>query len=203
MTDRRPSMLDLMRYADGEADPERIDEIERYLREHPESQAIVRTFDEISHQVQSVALDRAQPADSIVDDVMKLVEEHDRGPTTSSIRQVQRRAPAVASKRTPQFAYALAGLALAAAAALVIWNLSGDRLQSLAHTPSAPSNHSLPAPSVEMAVAPPATEVDSEPGVQVDAIEFGAHAGTIFYVPTETGTTTVVWLSDDEPGESP
>jgi len=42
---------------------------------------------------------------------------------------------------------------------------------------------------------------DQEPAVLVDAIDFGAHTGTIFYIPTGTHTTTVVWLTDDESGE--
>jgi Ni,Fe-hydrogenase maturation factor len=45
-----------------------------------------------------------------------------------------------------------------------------------------------------------AADNDPEPAVSIDAVDFGANAGTIFYVPSDHGTTTVVWVSDDEAG---
>jgi hypothetical protein len=52
-----------------------------------------------------------------------------------------------------------------------------------------------PAPPVESASA----ESESEHGVEVAAVDFGAHMGSIFYVPTDAvagATTTVVWVDE-------
>jgi hypothetical protein len=47
-----------------------------------------------------------------------------------------------------------------------------------------------------------AVEADVEHGVEVAAIDFGSTTGAVLYVPDGTSpssTTTVVWLSDNEP----
>jgi hypothetical protein len=106
----------------------------------------------------------------------------------------------------------MGALAVAAAAAFaVMWGRSGE-------TPHGPSTSqpvavntapSVPAsaprgtqPDIEAGALPGETpEGDAEHGVEVAAVNFGAHMGSIFYVPSGSReakrATTVVWLADD------
>ncbi len=104
----------------------------------------------------------------------------------------------------------VAALAVAAAAALAIWGKQaagpgappGVQVAQTAPS-SAPSPLASPAPTsaqpqVDVAAV---AEGDEEHGVEVAAVNFGAHMGSIFYVPSGSieanHTTTVVWLADD------
>ena len=107
----------------------------------------------------------------------------------------------------------VAALAVAAAAALAIWGKTttgsgaGPQTGPVAVTTpsSAPSPQASPGspsstqPQVDVASVAP--EGDVEHGVEVAAVNFGAHMGSIFYVPSGSieanHTTTVVWLADD------
>ena len=55
--------------------------------------------------------------------------------------------------------------------------------------------------SPEAVAVPP--DDDPVPTASIDALDFGTHSGTVFYVPDETGTatTTVVWVTDSESGD--
>lgn len=102
---------------------------------------------------------------------------------------------------------AIAALAVAAAAGLAIWSRLGTE-------PTAPSrnapiaSHTSPStqPSPrstepELDAAAVTAEADTEHGVEVAAVNFGARTGSIFFVPSGSieakRTTTVVWLADD------
>jgi anti-sigma factor RsiW len=209
---QRPSDLELMQYADGELESERAAEVEAWLDGSAQGRAIVASFGEIGHQVRDHADREAgrAGADSIVGDVMARLDEtdHDANLGSEQSRERQRAGsetggrvvPLPARKPTGLGTYAMAGLALAAAAALVVWQVAGPVGSPQGTAPSV-----LPSPSEPQMIAsvqmPASDNDDREPGVSVDSIEFGAHAGTIFYVPTDTGTTTVVWLTDDETGD--
>lgn len=105
--------------------------------------------------------------------------------------------------------------AAAAAAAFVLWGRtdtgsgapSGSGPVAAVTAPtsaivaSAASTTSGAEPEID-AVAPAVSpEGDMEHGVEVAAVNFGAHMGSIFYVPSGSveanRTTTVVWLADD------
>ena len=199
----RPTDLELMQYADGELEEARAAEVRAWLEGSARGRAIVASIGEIGLQVREQAERTAAGAgaDSIVGSVMARVDQDPASPADGP-GAGGRVLPIEAARRQPSFgAYAMAGLALAAAAALVVWQLADP-----AGTPQGTSPSVLPLPSdstlmVASAATPSPDTEDREPGVSVDAIEFGAHSGTIFYVPTDTGTTTVVWLTDDETGE--
>ncbi len=106
---------------------------------------------------------------------------------------------------------ALGTLAVAAAAALALWSRSGpsptEPVKSApvaAITAMSTSPGTSPAPAStepEIDAAGLAADVDAEHGVEVAAVDFGAHMGSIFYVPSGAieakRVTTVVWLADD------
>lgn len=105
--------------------------------------------------------------------------------------------------------FGVAALAVAAAAALAIWGKqaagpgapSGVQVAQTAPS-SAPSPPASPAPTAQPQVDVAAvSEGEEEHGVEVASVNFGAHMGSIFYVPSGSieanRTTTVVWLADD------
>lgn len=109
----------------------------------------------------------------------------------------------------------LVALVAAAAAAFAVWGRapSGPAASTIPATQSPVAALSTPqsaavrpaphAPSTEpeIDVAAVAPEADGDHGVEVAAVNFGAHMGSIFYVPSGSieakRTTTVVWLADD------
>jgi anti-sigma factor RsiW len=199
VNDRAPTNEDLMLYADGELDPERSADVEAYLAQDSHAQAVVATIHELGSQVRAFADDQARDAgaDDIASWVMSRIEQ-EKAPNVVAL-PTEPRAQTGPTRPTTGSVWplALGALAAAAAVALVVWRFAGLDLT----VPGEPSvAEAVPSAKPEMvASAPaPAPDYDPEPGVSVDAIDFGARTGTIFYVPSDTGTTTVVWLSDDE-----
>ena len=194
MSNRIPSDLELMAYADGAVAPDRAAEIERYLSTSPRARALIATFDELGARVREHAQASSSAAGDVVDNVMTRIDAEPNAP-------VRRGATVHPLRGAAPIAAATAALALAAGIALLVSRVAdGPASAPLAASSGDPQL----APSsalVASAPTPPAEAEDREPGVSVDAVEFGAHAGTIFYVPTDTGTTTVVWLTDDDSGE--
>lgn len=192
-------MADLMSYVDGELDEGREAEVEARLRQDPHASAVVATLFEMGERVREVADARARDAgaDDIARWVMDCIEQEKAGNVVvlrpaSSVESVPARVGSI-------WPMAVGGLAAAAAVALLVWRFAGFDLVQ----PASEQAEALPSTNPEMVVASaplPAVDYDPEPGVSVDVVDFGARTGTIFYVPSDTGTTTVVWLTDDEAG---
>lgn len=179
-----------MLYADGELDDVRAAEVEAYLAEAPHDRAVVATIFELGALVRESADERAARAgaDDVADWVMARIERDKVVP----LRREQ----------GPIWPVALGGLAAAAAVALLAWRFAGLDL-TVPGKPEPSATAAAPHPDMVVASASvPSPDYDPEPEVSVDAIDFGARTGTIFYVPGDTGTTTVVWLSDDEAGDN-
>lgn len=199
MKEHAPTTEDLMLYADGELEPERAAQVEAYLEQDVYARDVVATFFEMGDRVREAADERARDAGA--DDIAKLVMaqiEGRRGP--ANVVALPAKRSAEREKPASVWPVALGGLAAAAAVALVVWRFAGLDLTepAVTHSPVA-STVSAESPELVVASAPtPAPDYDPEPGVSVDAVDFGARTGTIFYVPGDTGTTTVVWLTDDE-----
>lgn len=210
MSDRQLSNLDLMRYADGEIEPEREAEVEALLRQSNEARATVEAFGVIGELVRAAADERAASAgaDAIADQVMARIESEQREalqllPASSTGLPSLGQRVSRARRIRRQFIYAtcgVTGLALAAAVALLVGRFAGSDVRSLLQAPSGGLVSSGPELVVASAPSLVAEHEDIEPSVMVEAVEFGAHTGTIFYVPNGTGTTTVVWLTDEESG---
>lgn len=110
----------------------------------------------------------------------------------------------------------LVALVAAAAAAFAVWGRgpSGPAASTIPATQSPvaalstphstavkPAPLTPPSTEPEIDAAAVAPEADGDHGVEVAAVNFGAHMGSIFYVPSGSieakRTTTVVWLADD------
>jgi anti-sigma factor RsiW len=185
---------ELMMFADGELDGEREAFVADHVRDDARARAVVGTVLEIGSLVREDADLRAKEAGA--DDIASLVMARIEREKVVPLRAAGRRAVGIGP-------VAIGGLALAAAVALLVWRVAGvDWAQPVptGRVAVGPSAN----PELVVASAPaPAADYDPEPGVSVDAVDFGARTGTIFYVPSDTGTTTVVWLTDDEAGGNP
>lgn len=189
--------LELMLYVDGELDESRRAAVEEELRNNQRARDLVASLGKSGALIREHAEQRAidAKADLIVANVMARLRSEPAG------NVIPMRAASPLGQARGLW-YAVGGLAAAAAAALVIWKVAGPGLapQTSIHSP-APSTALVPLGTEVASAHSPAPDVDPEPTVSVDAVDFGARTGTIFYVPADKGTTTtIVWLSDDESG---
>ncbi|MDI3286508.1 hypothetical protein [Polyangium sp. 15x6] len=233
-TKRPPTDLELMMYVDGELEGERLHEVRLALSRDSVLRSKVAALSLASSIVGENAESGAAEID-LTDGIMARIAAD-----KSATRDARDAAPApleapverkeaevkpllqpglgkAAAKSAPsndnsRGIFALAAIAVAAAAGLMIW---GRMDVGTPHSQGAPvaavtTPEELPAaPAPTPAEAPRAAESDAqdgdaEPGVAVAAVDFGTKIGTIFYVPAEAATsnhtTTVVWLADDSAG---
>jgi negative regulator of sigma E activity len=194
----KPTDLELMLYADGELDGERLAEVEAFVARDHGARAKLAALGLVSTVVREEALAAAGAADGIADAVMDLIDAEPAraAPRADAPAQPERRAEegAAPSRPHPKAAndnarsfFMIAAVAVAAAASVMVWS----------RTP--PPNP--PASVARVAEA----EVDTDHGVVVKSVDFGDNGGAIFYVPIEatpeSPTTTVVWLSDGPAAE--
>ncbi|KYG10143.1 hypothetical protein BE21_13830 [Sorangium cellulosum] len=215
-----PTDLELMLYVDGELDEARHRQVEEYVLHDPRCRAKVAGLVTAADMIRDSAL-ASSAADGIADGVMaKILEGQGAAAKANGGAAVQPLAasPPAAPPRArarlqgspandnARGIFALTALAVAAAAAMMVWGRTDVEAPSAALTAPAPPAELAPplaAPTHEP-VAAPSAEGEIEPGVEVAAVDFGARMGSIFYVPREAAasgpTTTVVWLSDEGPG---
>lgn len=215
-----PTDMELMLYVDGELDEARHRQVEDCLLHDPRCRAKVAGLVTAADMIRDSAL-ASSAADGIADGVMAKILEAQGGAAKGNGGAVVQPRAASSSGDPPgararlqgspandnaRGIFALTALAVAAAAAMMVWGRAGVEAPSAELTAPAPSAVLAPpaaAPAHEP-VAAPSAEGEIEPGVEVAAVDFGARMGTIFYVPREAAasgpTTTVVWLSDDGPG---
>jgi anti-sigma factor RsiW len=186
-----PGDLDLMLYADGELEGERLAEVEAWIQSSADARSKLASLGLVSDMVREHALDGASRADDVASSVMGLLDQEvPRAVAPVPMEEAPKLPvqPVVANDNGRRFFFVAAGL-LAVAAASLLWLRPAPGPVATPQDPSA-------------MVAPP--EADLEHGVEVASIDFGSTTGAVFYVPNGTSpsdTTTVVWLSDDADGE--
>jgi hypothetical protein len=223
------SDLDLMLYLDGELSTERHDEVRRALTRDEVLRGKLNALEFSSAIVRERAMDAAANIDFadavmariLAKDAAVLLDKRDMAPEPQTSHEAaahetpvvgldKLEARAKPSNDNARGIFALAALAVAAAAGFMIWG-------RLAPNPSvAPAEPIAMVTTPEVAPVAPAVEIqpapagepeaesadDQEMGVEVAAVDFGSKVGTIFYVPTDTAsskhTTTVVWLTDTD-----
>jgi len=208
-----PGDLELMLHADGELEGDAIATVDEWLARDRAARQKALALGLTSAIVREQALAAAEQADGIADLVMKAIaadaEREAKDTAAAPEREVAdppRKAAAVAPiGRKPANDNArsfrvIAALAVAAAAALLLWGRG-----STDHAGTQPTAAlTLPAPhDTAIQVEPPLPEREAARGVEVSAVDFGGHTGAVFYVPTGSAasdTTAVVWLSDDSSG---
>lgn len=187
-----PTDTELMMLMDGELDPAREREVRQFVLSNQRAQETLVMLQELSSGVQSWANDCSKgDSANVLDGVMARIGQEQQG----SVHPIRPKK----SKLVPLLgAASVAGAAtLALAAGLTLWLIPKKSLP----TPTTPFAAVTLAPTVEpTAVASLARTVVTDPalGVVVDAVDFGSQQGSVFYVSSDTGTTTaVVWMADD------
>lgn len=226
-----PTDMELMLYVDGELDEDRHREVEAHVLRDASCRAKIAGLEIAGSAVREGTLS-PRLADGIADAVMARIERGEadglpgeappvkleNGAAVRPLSVVELPQGAVGqSKRggtrfeskpandNTRGIFVLAGLAAAAAAAMMIWGKVEAEPPRAALTPPVPADTAAAPPSAAPEpVAVAAAEGEAKPGVEVAAVDFGARMGTIFYVPTgstlSNTTTTVVWLSDNGTG---
>lgn len=213
-----PADLELMLYLDGELDEARSRAVEARLASDSTFRAKLCGLELAAGMIRDDAL-ASDAADGIADAVMARIERGDavdgNGAGARSIEmsdlvtEAGRPAASGALARKPandnaRGIFALTAIAVAAAAAMMVWGRMEVEPPRAASTAPAPLETVAAAPTPAVAPSARADSGEAELGVEVAAVDFGARMGTIFYVPqgsaASSPTTTVVWLSDDVPG---
>lgn len=219
-----PSDLELMLFADGELEGERLAEVEAFVARNADARHKLSSLGLVSELVRERAVASASPADDIADMLMaQIAAEAGTNGVIHAIAAPPREVAAPAklapvAALAPRAAkpandnargiFALAAAAIAAAAALMIWGRTADLRPDVASNSPTVQIEARPvvvAPPAPIKIVEPTADTDGEHGVEVAAVDFGARMGSIFYVPTgsaaSNATTTVVWLNDEAAGE--
>jgi anti-sigma factor RsiW len=192
-----PTDLELMLYADGELDGERLAEVEAHVAGDRTARRKLLGLGMAAGLVRERALQPSPLADGLADSIMAAIDAEPAA--TQQVAEVvalpRRSRSARASNDNARGFMVLAVAAMAAAAGLLFWG----------RTPAPPVAGMVPrdAPTALTVQVPLEPEGDVQHGVEVAAVDFGARTGAVFYVPTgltASSTTTVVWLSDDSSG---
>ncbi|WP_437875655.1 anti-sigma factor family protein [Sorangium sp. So ce513] len=213
-----PTDLELMLYVDGELDEARHREVEEHVLHDPSCRAKVAGLVTAADMIRDSAL-ASSAADGIADAVMakiqaepvaKVDDAAGARPLAPSPADEAARGPArlrgSPANDNARGIFVLTAIAVAAAAALMVWGRTEPEAPSAALPPPTTPEMLAPAPPALPAEpsAAPSADGEVQPGVEIATVDFGARMGTIFYVPREAvasgPTTTVVWLSDDGPG---
>lgn len=189
--------LELMKLHDGEASEEEARALEEALS--ADDRAVLGGLEQVGDFVRAHSAAGASPADSIADSVMAALEREPGSPEATP-RKVEPKLEVVKGGGSRGRAAAWgAGVALALAAAGVLWLRSAEEPAPRAPVAQAPQP-SLPEPVVEAPSVAPAIEEENEPAAAIESVDFGNQAGTIFMVPAGEETTPVVWLVDEPAG---
>jgi hypothetical protein len=212
--------MELMLYVDGELDSERLADVEAFIEESDVARRKVAAL----RMASGIVLEHTMAVSKPIDIASAVMAKIDAGVAEPSMkngagadiidireghvakveRSVERSRAANDNSRG---IFTLAAIAVAAAAGMMIWGRMGAEqsrptvsapVMTQEAAPQAPAE-----PAKKTAEEPAALDGDTEHGVEVAAVDFGAHMGTIFYVPTDATagvTTTVVWVDDDVAG---
>jgi hypothetical protein len=227
----RPSDEELMCFLDGELDEARTGEIAAALARDAELRAKLAGL-ELGGELLREQVDGDARADGISDAVMAtLATLEAEAQSDAEAKVVHARFGEKRAKRrlgsfirsepandNPRSVLLMAALAAAVAVGLFVWSRAGLRDLPVSH---GGPDHRVAVPATALAWEPGASAAEpkwlspapSEPtvkaeepaaAVEVAAVDFGSHTGTVFYVSTgstEASTTTaVVWVTDEVAG---
>lgn len=203
---------ELMRFYDGDLDDERTEEIERWLDEGAlDDEALDKLAGlDLVGDLLAEAVDGDERADDVVDAVMAKLdaagEDADAEDDEAANEDVDAELVPLKKLQTPANdnaprIYMLAAVAAAAAAGLYIWGNQGQDVEPPPHAYVPPTTMTAEPTASPAAPAPPPTAVgladDEDEGVEIAAVDFGTHRGSVFYVgDASAGRTAVVWIND-------
>ncbi len=177
----------LMQYLDGELAPEGKAEAERLLEDSEEARAFLEQLEEVGQVVRAVGLERTAAAPDLTDAILSRVTAGVSSGAGEARVHFLRRAWA------PLGAVALAAAAMAAVFLRPVPGVVPTPVQSA----SGAQVESLPQVAAYSAAPADAESEDEEEGAEIESVDFGARAGTIFMVASGPQVTPVVWLTDE------
>ena len=208
-----PTHLELMAFVDGELPEDRALAVAEWLASHPEDEELIQQLDQLALLTRDAAAERApdEAAYAVADDVMSAIARLDAAERYAASvppepRVTSRPVQLVRSKDPPPRegaliptragAVALVTVLAAAAAALVWWQ--GQAPGREAAGPVA-SLATAPGPGPMALTGQEPEPREHRPDSAITAVDFGAHAGSIFYVAgqADSSSTTVVWLAEE------
>ncbi len=195
------SDLELMQHFDGEHDDPAA--VRAWLEADADARDKLASL-AIAAAVVREQIDRDPRADGVADAVMAAIEAED-APASREREKVALPGTAAPANDNSRVIYIVATAAAAIAAGLFLWGRTAPD-HELAEQQSAASSRSGPTSLVDEAAPPPAARADravdaaSEDdalGVEIAAVDFGSHSGSVFYVSgARSGATAVVWVTD-------
>ncbi len=193
---RRVDPLRLMLLHDGELPEGETAELQHLLAGDPDARAALDGLDQLGDFLRRYADERSAGVGDLASEVMARLDEE-----PSRVSGWRQHRPARFGGGGRRWVWGAVG-ALAAAAALTLLfaarrsgapEVEAARLAALASAARSAALQPGPARGV-LAAAPRDT---SEPGVSIEAVDFGPRNGTIFMVPAGgEATTPVVWVVD-------
>ena len=208
--------VDLMLYFDGELDAERMKVVEERLRVDETMRNKLAGMGLVS----SVFADAATVSDpgDVTESVFAQIDADVETPASRSVptKRSATLEPAAANDNGRRI-WAFAVVAAAVAAGVLVWGRldplgsmhDGGAIAKVSPEPQnePPSSALITAPTAELAIAPnAATPSGDDVGAHVSAVDFGARAGAVFYLPSDEpedprgSGTTVIWVNDDARG---
>lgn len=174
-----------MQYLDGELAPAETAEAERLLEDSAEARAFLEQLEGVGQVVRAVGLERAAAAPDLTDAILARVNAEVSSAPGGARVHFLRRAWA------PLGAVALAAAAMAAVFLRPVPGVVPTPVQS------APVAQVESQPEVAAYSAAPADPEGEEEGAEIESVDFGSRAGTIFMVASGPQVTPVVWLTDE------
>lgn len=199
---KAPTQLELMAFYDGELDEARAREVRAWLAAGSEGAALVENFRALGRHVRKAAPPPVLPPD-LSDRIFAALDAEPQAPRVEPSAPPPERLAPVLTLRPPAprphaverplpvarralgwLPLGATGMALAAAAAFVLWwsplgsgpRGSGPAQAGKTVTPSAIAAY----------------------GTNVDTVDFGARMGSLFFVSNDTQATPVLWIDDDD-----
>ena len=196
---------ELMRFFDGELDDERAEEIERWLEEGELDDEVLDRLAglELVGDLVAEMVDGDDRAEGVADAVMAQLEAaaDDTEATEEGGELVPLKKPDTPANDNAPRIYLLAAVAAAAAAGLFIWGNEGQDTEPPPHAYVPPATVTAAPTERPMTPEPSSTAVvaaeEEDGGVEIAAVDFGTHRGSVFYVgDASAGRTAVVWIND-------
>lgn len=210
---------ELMRFYDGELDDERAEEVERWLDGEVDGDRHEAALDklaglDLAGELLIEAVDGDARADDVVDAVMARLDAVDEGGADEAdedeapdevelapLKKAPLEKAAPPANDNAARIYMLAAAAAAAAAGLFIWGNQGQEIEPPPHAYVPPATMTAEPTARPMAPAPETTAMavaeEEDDGVEIAAVDFGTHRGSVFYVGNASaGRSAVVWIND-------
>ncbi len=196
----------LSAYIDGELGPEERAEVDQWLARDPKARALVAEFGLLRGAV--TAGFEAEAAKVPEARFEQIWDEIDRAlDRETAVHPTTQPTPSLWSRMLGVLRPVWVPVAATAAVAAVVVGIVGSgaitRTDGPAPQPALASNEVAPVPV--LADSKPIVEVDPvvpAPALgeaEIERIEFGSKAGRIGTIEGKRGTTTVIWISEDEP----